>query len=145
MNRKIPNAAINAAAEWWTAQIDGMSKHDNGDRGMGSVFAAMLADTMMRAPSEKALRTFKNRLVMRLSEKAETGVNLILLESDYSPCPMLADCAKAADIPLENFPWKTSMHVSGSGVTASAGYGKGWTRIWPEAEFADESAMMPAT
>jgi len=46
-NRKIPNEAINAAAEWWTKRISGQTIHNNGDPTFGSVFAGMLAGLMV--------------------------------------------------------------------------------------------------
>lgn len=133
-NRKIPDAAINAAAEWWANRISGQTIHDNGDPTFGSVFAGMLADQMVKPSSDAQLQKFKNSLVMRLSEYASIGSTNIRLESDYAPCKMLSDSAKDADIPLENFPWKVCMYVEPKYVQVSDGYGMPWVNIWPVAD-----------
>jgi len=132
-NRKIPDAAINAAAEWWMNRISGQTAHDNGDSTFGSVFAGMLADQMVKPASEAQLQKFKNSLVMRLSTLAGQGRDRIWMECDYSPDTTLSAAAVDADIPRDNFPWKVSMRVDFECVQVSDGYGMPWVRIWPVA------------
>jgi len=107
-NRKIPNEAINAAAEWWMKRISGPLGKDQ-------------------------LQRFKNNLVMLLSRKASIGfgVDCITLDCDYAPCGILSDAGKDADIPTANFPWKVTMAVKPDKVLVSDGYGMPWVQVWP--------------
>lgn len=130
-NRKIPDAAINAAAEWWMKRISGQVIHDNGDPTFGSVFAGMLMDQMVKPASDAQLQKFKNSLVMRLSALASQGRERIWMECDYSPDMTLSAAAVDADIPRDNFPWKVSMRINSDGVEVKDGYGEPWVRIWP--------------
>ena len=133
-NRKISDAAINAAAEWWTKRISGQTIHNNGDNSFGSVFAGMLADQMVKPASDAQLQKFKNSLVMRISEKVSQGVNIVYLRCDYAPCRELIESAKSANIPLDNFPWKTDMRIENDLIEVSDGYGMPWVDIWPVAD-----------
>jgi len=130
-NRKIPNEAINAAAEWWMKRISGQVTHDNGDNSFGSVFAGMLADQMVKPASDDQLQRFKNSLVIRLSVMADQGRKNIWMDSDYSPDITLSAAAVDADIPKDNFPWKTNMRIEKDRVEVKNGYGMPWVRIWP--------------
>lgn len=130
-NRKIPDAAINAAAEWWMERISGQTIHDNGDSTFGSVFAGMLADQMVKPASDAQLQKFKNNLVMRLSTLADQGRESIWMDCDYAPDMTLSAAAADADIPRDNFPWKVCMHVEPECVLVSDGYAMPWVRIWP--------------
>lgn len=133
-NRKIPNEAINAAAEWWMKRISGQTIHDNGDPTFGSVFAGMLADQMIKPASDTQLQKFKNSLVMRLSTLAGQGRNSIWMDCDYVPDMTLSAAAVDADIPRVNFPWKVNMRVNADCVEVEDGYGAPWVRIWPVAD-----------
>ena len=137
-SRKIPNEAINAAAEWWTKRISGKVKHDNGDDSFGSIFAGMLADEGVEPLTDAQLQKFKNSLVMRISEKAGRGVNVIFLRCDYAPDSTLSDSARNAGIPRDNFPWKVDMRIENDQVEVSDGYGMPWARVWP-VEHKDEA------
>lgn len=130
-NRKISNEAINAAAEWWAKRISGKVVHDNGDNSFGSIFAGMLADTGVKLLSDAQLQKFKNSLVMRISEKVSQGVTVVYLRCDYAPCRELSEPAKDADIPLDNFPWKTDMRIENDLIEVSDGYGMPWVQVWP--------------
>lgn len=130
-NRKIPDGAINAAAEWWMKRISGKIEHDNGDNSFGSVFAGMLADQMVKPASNAQLQKFKNSLVMRLSTLAGQGRSSIWMDCDYAPDMTLSAAAVDADIPRANFPWKVSMRVNSDGVEVKDGYGEPWVDIWP--------------
>lgn len=137
-NRKIPNEAINAAAEWWMNRISGQVIHNNGDKSFGSIFAGMLADDMVRPATEGQLQRFKNSLVMRLSEYAGQGRTTIWLSCDYAPDMTLSAAAVDADIPRDNFPWKVSMRIDMEGVEVSDGYGMPWVKVWPIADKKNE-------
>ena len=133
-NRKIPDAAINAAAEWWANRISGKTTHDNGDSTFGSVFAGMLADQMVKPATKAQLQKFKNSLVMRLSTLAGQGRSSIWMDCDYSPDLTLSAAAVDADIPRDNFPWKVNMRINSECVEVKDGYGMPWVRIWPVAD-----------
>jgi hypothetical protein len=133
-SRKIPNEAINTAAEWWTKRISGKVKHDNGDNSFGSIFAGLMADDIAKPIPNGKLQKFKNNLLMRLSVLSGQGRTSIWLECDYGPCMMLAAAASDSDIPKENFPWKVSMRINPDAVEVKDGYGMPWVKIWPVAD-----------
>lgn len=130
-NRKIPNEAINAAAEWWAKRISGKVKHDNGDNSFGSVFAGMLADEITKPIPDGKLQKFKNNLLMRLSVLSGQGRTNIWLDCDYAPCMELAAAAADSDILRENFPWKVTMRIEQDAVEVKDGYGMPWVKVWP--------------
>jgi len=137
-NRKIPNEAINTAAEWWAKRISGKVTHDNGDNSFGSIFTGLLADNMTKPIPDGKLRKFKNNLLMRLSVLSGQGRTRIWLDCDYAPCMVLAAAASDSDILRENFPWKVSMRIDPDAVEVKDGYGMPWVKIWPIADNNDE-------
>ncbi len=131
MENKIPNEVIEAAAEWWMKRISGQVTHQNGDDNFGSVLAGLIADMNTRLVAAEKLQEFKRILIEKLTDMDSDNRDSIYLDCDYSPCRILADAAKKADIPLDNFPWKVSMQIHPDLVGVKNGYGEPWVTIWP--------------
>ena len=123
------------AAKWWAQRACGLARHDNGDRGMTSLFAGMLADTMSKTVDIDRLEKFTQELAERIESELDIRqVRYVSLDCDYAPCDILSSAAKACDIPLANFPWKTNMHVDDDRkeIHVSEGYGAPWELIYKE-------------
>lgn len=123
------------AAKWWAQRACGLAHHDNGDRGMTSIFAGIMADMMSNPVDAEKIEQFTEKLAERIqSELDRRQVKYVSLNCDYSPCDLLISAAKACDIPLSNFPWKTDMHIDGekNTINVSEGYGAPWKEIYRE-------------
>lgn len=137
---EVTKEMAHAMASWWGEKIGGKgSHHDNGDRGMTSLMASVLADSMNEMADQSKVDDFVEILTERImNEVKERGYfSQWLLDCDYAPSKFLSDAAKDAGINPNNFPWKTSMTVyeNSNGemiVKASAGYAAPWVQIYPE-------------
>lgn len=108
-----------ATANWWVEQVS-KPTFDNGEKNIGSVMAMMMQDSMvMEIVTEKKER-FKSELIDRITAKLTTG-KYVYLNVDYDPCEVLTECANLAEIPLTNFPIKSSTTVSVGLVKARLG------------------------
>lgn len=129
-------------AEWWGNQIRGNVRHDNGDHdNLASVFAGLLADSMMKTVDEAKVDKFVDILTGKILEQAKENPFALrhLLVCDYAPDKFLSDAAKEAGIDSANFPWKTEMGIwetkdGGADILVSAGYQAPWVKIWPKGE-----------
>ena len=112
------------ASEWWT-NIIAMPKFDNGADGVENMFASALATLNVRDVSAKHLETFKNELYIYIFgrlQSLDTGMSIIL-DCDYSPDRNLKSIAEHNDIPVSNFPWKTTMWIYNDACIVRYGYG----------------------
>ena len=102
--------AIITAAKWWSNKLRQKPRHDNGDRGLASLFACALADSAMTEITEEQLTKFEEALIENLSLTLSYDKN-VNLNSDYSPDAKLKSAADLAGINTSNFPFKTSLWI----------------------------------
>lgn len=120
------------AADWWTAQIAGLAKKDNGDRSGTGGLAMMLGmiNAADNEPSLEAIQKFNTLLVKRfcyaLAEHPYQHVGC-----DYHPDGSLSFVAQIAGIHSSRFPWKTSMWLRSDEVKVRCGYGADEVTIYP--------------
>lgn len=128
--KKIPQEAIEAAAKWWMNRISGQTIHDNGDDHFGSMLAGALADMHAEMLDSDRAHKFKDVLVEKLTKLVSDNRPSIWLDCDYSPCVTLLEAARQTGVPLDNFPWKTTMKIHPDNVQVKNGYGQPYVAIW---------------
>lgn len=128
-NERISEEDIRKAVNWWAQFAKDPKPHSNGDRGLHSILAGALCDTQSEPADPETVDLFREDLEARLAALADSGKPAIFLDCDYAPCKLLADSAREAGVRLENFPWKTSMHIEPGKVVVKYGYGAGWAVI----------------
>lgn len=123
MNRQMAKLT----AKWWRNKLE-FNQHDNGERDLGNLMAAMLADTLAanNTPTADQLDAFEENLTELIMEY---DGNTLLLNCDYNPCKMLYDAAISVGIDSSVFPWKTNSHTTKDEVKVSDGYGAPWEEI----------------
>lgn len=122
---------IAVAAKWWSDQLRGTPRHDNGD-GPQSAILNWASSGREPLPEEK-IAAFESALVEGLRvhlagtwrlDDPLVGRGLRCVGVDYSPHKVLADAAAKADIDLGGrLPVKTLMWISPGQVQVRAGYG----------------------
>lgn len=128
--------AIKTAAKWWADKLRQRAPHDNGDNSRSNQLAMILADMLTTPMSEDQLTRFQKAL--------EEGIDQDLKEHkgyggtmgcDYGPCNLLSAAAEQAGINLNNFPYKTHMHIKNTGddytVLVSDGYARPFEKVNP--------------
>lgn len=143
--RVLPDAAIEAAAQWWATVIKN-PKFDalGGERNESMEFAQMLMLLgNRRAP---AIDTERFRLALIERIRAASPLDRRILSVDYGPCEILDNAARAAGIVDASFtfPVKTMMWLDPDRVRVSYWYGAPRVTIWPpeqvDAERLEEQA-----
>ena len=115
------------AAEWWRDAVKDPEFNAVGD--MGSIqerllakMAAMMARSQVKTVGVKHFEAFAAGLEKTLDGMLDDGG--AELGCEFWPDAVLAAEARAAGIPLENFPWMTEMHLRADGsVDVSCGHG----------------------
>lgn len=132
----IPLEMADFAANWWIERIKGDTKHDNGDKSMTGMIAGILGDMLNKPVTEEQLWKFKILLRTFIDVKSATILNtqFIELHCDYKPYPPLDKFAKTCAIPLENFPWKTTMMIYSNEIMVKEGYGANYKTIYKKNE-----------
>ena len=122
-----------AAARWWRDKIDGGARHDNGDDGVASRLACLMADCLNTPTDKEKLDVFENELTRALMKEGE-GRDSFSIGSDYGPDDLLFYAAKAAGIGGMNFPFKTWMFlkVDNGEIVVKDGYRASHRVIWTE-------------
>lgn len=125
---KLTEKQIDAAVEWWKNAVTGavkkqMVRPGGGERSASTdlceVMGIMLA--AKTAPSEVEAEEFAQALRLHLSQDNVYHC----LGVDYGPDKALRDCADAAGLSHDRFPWKTVMWFGDEGdVRVRHGYGE---------------------
>ena len=134
--KELSPEAIEVAAEWWTRVLTAPVKHDNGDPGgFGGVMADM-ASEKLAPPTNEQLRIFKETLMTLIREESEK-VNVVIVATDYDPCPLLSKAGAEAGIEslLFRFPWKTVLWIDYRDVRVRCGYRGKTETIWEMPSF----------
>ena len=136
---------IEAAADWWAAQLAGEPKHETGDAALN--MAHEEAALRRKKPTAEQVALFREYLIAKLPEQdgfAGVQWNLetpgwcgyvrgCVLSVDYGPSPFLREALLAAGIdPYMALPVKTVMWVNPGSVKARGGYGAAETQIYPK-------------
>ena len=124
------------AANWWAERIKGDTEHDNGDKSMTGMIAGILGNMLNKPVTEEQLKKFKALVQNYIIVKSVTILNTQFIEfhCDYKPYSPLDKFAKACDIPLENFPWKTTMMIYSNEIMVKEGYGASYKTIYKKNE-----------
>lgn len=118
---------IQKAVNWWSDKLRSNSPHSNGDTGLASVMACIIADRGTKPVSDEQIAIFKEELTKSLEEhRADSWISL---DCDYGPCRMLDAAAQKAGINVLNFPFKTGMEIREGKVRVSDGYGMAYVEI----------------
>lgn len=134
MTREI---AIKTAAKWWTDKLRERAPHDNGDNSRSNQLAMILADMLTTPMSEDQLNRFRKALEEGIDQNLKKYGDAYggSMGCDYGPCNLLREAAVQAGINLNNFPYKTHMHIKKSGddytVLASDGYAQPFEKVKP--------------
>lgn len=115
------------AANWWTERIKNPI-YDNCDNSLtGMMSRAFMLSINNSEPevSTEQINKFEKELynhilmemLLSLSISGDIDINL---DVDYNPCRLLNKCAINAKM-TRDFPWKTSMWISGDKITARCG------------------------
>jgi hypothetical protein len=128
----LPDAAIEAAAQWWatvikTPKFDALGGHR--DENMEFAQVLMMVGNR-RAP---AIDTERFRLALIERIRAAHPYDRRIISVDYGPCGILADAAESAGIKDTSFtfPIKTMMWLDPDRVRVSYGYAAPVVVIWP--------------
>ena len=89
-------------ANWWADRICGFVRFDNGDNSMGSMFASIMAEKLVKPVTEEQKQKFIDALASKIEGKED-----MFLDVDYHPSKTLVESAEEAGISRNNFPWKT--------------------------------------
>lgn len=110
---------IEIAASWWTARLQCLH-HDNGAKDPINMKAMFFADMLAakHKPTNDQLKKFKDALESRIRK-----MDYVYLACDYSPCTVLAEAAKEAEISLNVFPYKVTTYIEDGKFMVSDGYG----------------------
>lgn len=103
--------AINIAVEWWANKLRAKNPHSNGDNGLASIFACLLADDAMEDTNDKQIDIFKRELKTRIETDRCNCYRQVYLGVDYHPTQNLRESAEASGISVFNFPYKTDMYI----------------------------------
>lgn len=103
--------AINVAVEWWANKLKAKTSHSNGDNGMASILACILADSMMNNITDEQLDIFKTELRSRIEADMYNRYREVYLGCDYHPTTILRESAEKASIDEMNFPFKTDLYI----------------------------------
>ena len=124
--------AIITAVKWWSNKLRQKSRHDNGDRGLASLFACAMADSGMTEIAEEQLKKFEEALVEDLTTRLSSST-YVWLNTDYNPNDILCAAANKAGIGTMNFPYKITVHVEKISAMSNEfrvgirdGYGAPW-------------------
>ena len=58
----VTKEAMEKAVNWWAEKVGGSQPHSNGDNGLASVMACMMADVGRKPVSESQIAVFKEEL-----------------------------------------------------------------------------------
>ena len=130
--RVLPDAAIEAAAQWWATVIKN-PKFDalGGERDESMELAQMMMQLGNRRAPAIDTERFRLALVERI--RGASPAERRIISVDYGPCPILDDAARMAGV-LDTsftFPVKTMMWLDAECVRVSYGYGAPRVTIWP--------------
>lgn len=129
--------AIKTAAKWWADKLRQRAPHDNGDKSRSSAFAMILADMLTTPMSEDQLIHFQKALEEGIDRDLKEHGEALggVMGCDYGPCNLLSAAAEQAGININNFPYKTYMHIKNTGddytVLASDGYAQPFEKVKP--------------
>lgn len=119
---------INAAVNWWAEAIQ-HPKMDNGDDGLAKLMMMFGGRTSSRQLTEADLTTFRTTLAAGITREMEHR-DRITLSVDYGPDCTLGEAGDAIGLGQFDFPCKTTMWISETEVSVSAGYGAPEQTIW---------------
>lgn len=133
---------VKTAVDWWSEQLGGRTKQDNGDA--KTEMFHMFASADLEFPTEKQLATFRDSLTKSLMERLPdcgwdvdnpghgSCVSGRCLAVDYHPDLFLRDAANDAGIDrhMLRFPMKSCMWISPGSVKVRHGYSAGDQEIF---------------
>jgi len=129
---------VEAAVFWWSNQLRGGARQDNGDA-IQSIMTTLVASREER-PTEAQLARFREALTVALDKRMKEsgwdptrptwGGAFRTLTVDYSPEPILGDAAREAGIKTW-FPIKTCMRIDPVNVQVGLGYRAPFETIYP--------------
>lgn len=119
---------INAAVNWWAEAIQ-HPKMDNGDDNLAMLLTMFGGRTSRRQLTEADLQTFREKLTGGISEQMEDR-GRVTLSVDYGPDHILGEAGAAIGLGQFDFPCKTTMWITETEVSVSAGYGAPQQTIW---------------
>jgi hypothetical protein len=122
------------AVQWWSDKLMSGQPHNNGDNSIPSVIMCMLADIGAKPITRWQLSIFENELTKLLNDDydkwlVQCGLDAFSIGCDYAPDKVLCVAANRAGIDLNNFPFKTHMRITKSGVSVRDGYRKPYKEI----------------
>ncbi|MBU3181986.1 hypothetical protein [Clostridium psychrophilum] len=111
----------NIAATWWSNVVIN-PKFDNGDDYKTEFLGNMNQYLGVKEITDEIKFKFLEHLSETIESKLKLKPHTINIEVDYSPDKILWKSAEYAQLPLSNFPIKTTMWVSLNHVAVSYGY-----------------------
>lgn len=119
---------INAAVNWWAEAIQ-HPKMDNGDDGLSMLMMMLGGCTNSRQLTETELQLFREKLSDGIMRQME-HMDHVTLRVDYEPDRILGEAGGAIGLGQFNFPCKTTMWITETEVSVSAGYRAPKQTIW---------------
>lgn len=144
-----PCRAAKVAAHWWADKLRSDFELSNGAEDEEGTIAAMaltnpVVDSLMTAVRDIAKAevtpekadAFEKALAQEIQDRLvqyahQFDIDIVSLDVDYDPSPLIADALKTAGIPVSIgvLPLKTNMRVSIREVEVAAGYGQPWQKL----------------
>lgn len=127
MKTKVTKEQIEKAVVWWADRVakPTFSALTNEERespeNKGMIFAEFLSNMAVKPVTQKQRKKFMDTLRAILMIENFFG-RVWILDVDYGPCMILRDAAEAAEISVNNFPWKTTMWLMDGKVLVRLGY-----------------------
>ena len=109
------------AATWW-ANVIINPKFDNGDDSKTGADENKALKIEVKEVSDKTKIKFFEHLSKAIESKLMLKAQAINVRVDYSPDKLLVESAEYANLPISNFPIKTTMWISTNHIAVSYGY-----------------------
>lgn len=111
------------ASDWWTNVVT-QPKFDNGDKSAEGMFTSAIASLSVRNIAGSDVANFNKELYNHILNRLKdvTDVSSIIYSCDYGPDRYLRDIAEKNNIPINNFPWKTTMWIYNDACLVKYGY-----------------------
>ncbi|MBU3183218.1 hypothetical protein [Clostridium psychrophilum] len=109
------------AANWW-ANVIINPEFDNGDDSKTGAVENRNQKMEIKEVSDNTKVKFFEHLSKAIESKLILKSQAINIRVDYSPDKMLVESAEYAELPISNFPIKTTMWISTNHIAVSYGY-----------------------